>query len=273
VRKLLKIVVAVLVLIVIALVVGWMAIDSIAKTAIERGGTYALGVPTQVNSVSLGLLRGEITIRGLTVGNPEGFKTPHLIKTGTVELAVRPGSLLSDTIQVNRFEIDGLDLNFEQKLGSSNISVIVGNTKKAGGGKAGEAQPSGGKKVKADRVVVRNVVAHVQVLPVGGQASTLDVKVPEIVLTDVGSDGAGGATVSELVRKLVPAILVAVVEKCKGVVPDADLNRLSSDLGKTLEGLGTSARQAGENLQKGAGDAIKKIFGGLKKPNATAPPK
>jgi hypothetical protein len=271
-KKLVKIILIVIAVIMLGLIVGYLAMDSIAKTAIERGGSYALGVDTRVDSVSVGLLRGEIGIRGLVVGNPEGFKTPHLMKADRVDLAVRPGSLMGDVIEVSRFEIDGLDMNLEQKIGSTNVSAIMQNAQGAGGGKAQDSKEPGGKKVKAGRVVVRNVVAHVQVLPIGGQATTLDVKVPEIVLTDVGSDSAGGgATVSELMRKIVPAVLAAVVDKCKGAIPDADFKRLGDGVGKTLEGLGTPIKGAGEAATKGAGKLLEGIFG-KKQPEAPAKP-
>ena len=63
-RRLVKILGLVLLVLIALGVVLWLTIDSIAKTGIERGGTYALGVPTTVDSVSLSLLGGEMRING-----------------------------------------------------------------------------------------------------------------------------------------------------------------------------------------------------------------
>jgi len=262
----LKVVLVIAVVLLAALVAGWLFINSIARTAIERGGTYALGVDTRVDSVSLGVFKGEARVDGITISNPEGFKTPHLMKTRRLEVSLRPGSLMEDTIEVSRFEIDGLDLNLEQKVGSTNISALLDNIKKQEApAKPEQPQQPGGKKLKVNRIVVRNVVAHVQVLPIGGNATTLDVKVPEIILTDVTPENAtGGVVISELVKKIVPAILAAVVEKCKGAIPDADLKQFGSGLGKVVEGVGTSVKEAGEAAKKGVGGALEKIFGGKK---------
>ncbi|MBE3099296.1 MAG: AsmA family protein [Planctomycetes bacterium] len=262
----LKVVLIIIAVLLAALVAGWLFINSIARTAIERGGTYALGVDTRVDSVSLGVLQGEARVDGITIANAEGFKTPHLMKTQRLEVSLRPGSLLEDTIQITRFEIDGLDLHLEQKVGSTNISALLDNIKKQEGpAKPDQPKQPGGKKLKVNRIVVRNVVAHVHVLPIGGNATTLDVKVPEIVLTDVTPDNAaGGVVISELVRKIVPAILAAVVEKCKGAIPDADLKQFGSGLGKVVEGIGTFVKEAGEADKKGGGGALEKIFGGKK---------
>jgi hypothetical protein len=293
-KKLAKIGLGILAVLVLLLVVAWLSLDYIAKAGIEAGGTYAMGVKTTVDSVNLGLISGQAKVNGLTIGNPEGFKTPHLMKTARIELAVAPGSVLGDTIQVNKFEIDGLDLNMEQKIGSTNISALLDNIKKATGGdkpKDDKApKESAGRKFKVDQIRITNVVAHVQVLPIGGSASTLDVKIPELVLSGVTQDNAGGVAVPELMKRLVPAILAAVVEKGKGVIPDADLKRLGTDVasatqalgagasklvnqvggeaGKALEGLGTGIQKLTEPATKGLGDPLKGLFGGDKKTDA-----
>jgi hypothetical protein len=298
-KKLLKIGLGTLIVIGLLLTVAWLSIDYLAKAGIETGGTYALGVKTTVDSVGLGLLSGQAKVSGLMIGNPEGFKTPHLMKTSRMELAVAPGSLFGDTIQVNKFEIDGLDLNMEQlKVGLTNISALLDNINKSAGGgdkpkdekAAKDAKESGGKKFKVDQIRITNCVAHVQILPIGGAASTLEVKIPEIVLSGVTQDNAGGVAVPELMKRLIPAILAAVIEKGKGIIPDADLKRLGNDVastaqafgagagklvnqvggeaGKALEGLGTGVQKVGESATKGVGDAIKGLFGGDKKTDA-----
>jgi len=292
VRKLMKFALGILIVLVLLLAVVWLSLDFIAKGAIEAGGTYALGVKTTVSSVSLGLLSGQAKVNDLAIANPEGFKTPHLMKAGRIEVAVNTGSILGDTVQVDKFEIDGLDLNLEQKVGSTNVSALLDNIKKATGGDKpkDDKKDSGGRKVKVDQIRITNVVAHVQVLPIGGNATTLELKIPEIVLKDITQDNAGGVAVPELMKRLVPAILAAVVDKGKGVIPDADLKRLGNDVaataqalgagagklvqqvggdaGKALEGLGTGIQKIGEPATKGVGDAIKGIFGDKKKTDA-----
>jgi len=286
-KKPLKIVIAVAVLLVLALGAAWLFIDSIAKAGIEHGATYALGVDTRVDSVRLSLLGGKLGLTGLTVSNPEGFKTPHFLKTGTFALALRPGSLFEDTIEIEQFELDGIDLYVEQEIGKSNVSVILDNIAKISGDeKPDEKKTEGGKKVKVDHIVIRNVTAHVQVLPIGGNATTLTVKVPEIVLDNVTDDNAGGVATSTLVQRLVPAIMAAVVDKGKGILPDADLNQLGQDVAKTTQALGAGASQlvhqvggtaakavenlgdATKNVGKNVGNALENLLGGKKKDEA-----
>jgi hypothetical protein len=257
----------------VALAAAWLLIDRIAKVGIEQGAGYALGVKTTVDSVSLSLLKGQMTVNNLDVGNPPGYETPHLMQTDRIAVEVQPGSLLTNTIRVPKFEIDGLDMNIEQKVGENNVSVIMGNVERLGssGGKPEEKKPEkkgGGKKVQVDKITIRKVVAHVQLLPVGGKASTLDIKVDEIPLEGVTSDNAAGVAVPELVSRIVPAIIEAVLAKGKGVIPSDLAGSLSKDVASAVESLGQGAAnltgQARENVTKalqGMGEAINKNVG------------
>jgi len=295
-KKALKIIGIVVVVLVVALLVVWLMIDSIAKTAVERAGSQALGVDTRVDSVSLHLFRGEAIVSGIAISNPKGCETPHLMKTGSLEAAVDIGSLFTDTVVIRKFEIDGLDMNIEQpKLGATNVTTLLDNIKASGGSQPEEKKEASGKKFKVDHISVRNVVAHIQVLPIGGKATLFDVKVPEIQMDNVTSDNASGVAMPELMRRLIPAILMAVVDKAKGIIPDADLNKLSGDItattqalgqgaanlvnqaggqaaAKALEGLGTGVKQAGEAVPKGIGGTLENILGGKKKAEEPAKP-
>ena len=262
-RKFLRLVVVLVLLVLVAGGVLWYYIDAIAKTGVEQGATYALGVPTTLGSADVGLLGGTLRLNDLTVANPAGFKTPHLLAVRQFDLAVVTNTLMQDTIQINRFELDGVDLHIEQKAGATNMDRVLEHIKtKAGGGEPGEPDEaeSGGKKVVVDRIVVRNVTAHVQVLPIGGDATTLDVEVPEIILEDVASDDAQGVAVAELTRRLLPAILTAVITKGRGTIPDVDLDRLAGNVGDTTRALGEKARGLVEQVGKDAGGLMDKIF-------------
>ena len=75
-KKLIKLVAVLLILLVLATVAVALYIDTIAKTAIERGATYALGVETTLGSADVGLLSGTFSMGDLTVANPAGFESP-----------------------------------------------------------------------------------------------------------------------------------------------------------------------------------------------------
>ena len=242
-KTLVKIAVVIIVLLIAAAVTLYLTVDLLAKAGIESGGTYALSVKTAVDSVSLHLFQGQVGVNTLTISNPQGWQTPHLMKAGKISVGADLGSLMGDTVQVTRFDIDGLDLNIEQKIGSSNITALTS----------------------------------------GLQSKSPDPK-------DKAASG------KKFKRRLVPAILAAVIEKAKGILPDTDFNQLSGDIGgvtkalgegasklvnqmgvgKLIGGLGdvfkggdkgadkSGAKAPGDGPAKGVGDGLQKLFGGGK---------
>ena len=266
-----RIILGLVILLVIVVLVLWMMIDSLAKAGVEKGGTYALGVDTKVDTLSLSLLSGQLTMNGLTIANPEGYKTEHLMKSGRFNLEIETGSVFTDTVRIPRFELDGLDVNIEQKLGKSNVGEVMDNVKKRSGSKE-----KGGKEFDIDLLVIRNVTAHVQVLPIGGKASTLTIKVPLIEMKNLTPENRKGIVMSELIAKLFPAIIGGVIDKGKGVLPagmTADLTRHVEGLKKVftletgkkvMETGGKIIKDVGKDLE-GVGKKLDDLFGGKKK--------
>ncbi len=263
-RKLIRLVVLLVILVLVAGATFWFYVDRIAKEGVERGATYALGVPTTVGDADVGLLVGAVGLDDLTVSNPQGYETPHLLAVQRFDLGVVTNTLFKETIQVNRFELDGVDLHVEQKIGTSNMAEVLENIKaRTGGGgePPEEKEEPAGKKVQVDRIVVRNITAHVQTLPVGGKVSTVDVEVPEIVLEDVTSDEGKGLAVAELTRRLLPAILTAVINKSRGL-PNVDLDGLAANVGETTRALGKGAQDLVQQVGAGAGGLLDSVFKG-----------
>jgi len=267
-KKVKRIILGLVIVLVVVVIVVWAMIDRIAKAGVEKGGTYALGVDTKVDTLSLSVLSGQLTMNGLTIANPEGYKTEHLMKSGRFDLEVKTGSVFTDTVRIPKFELDGLDVNIEQKLGKSNVGEVMDNVEKQSGGKE-----EGGKELDIDSVVIRNVTAHVQVLPIGGEASTLTVKVPLIEMKNLTPENRKGIVMRELIGKLFPAIIGGVIDKGKGVLPAG----LTADLSQHVDGLKKvfsleapkKVMEAGEKIIKDVGkdveDVGKKLEGLLKK--------
>jgi len=257
-KWILRSVLAVVILVVVAVVIVAVAIDSIAEAGLEKGAGYAMGVETQAQDVSLSLAGGRLTIGCLNVSNPEGFATQHLMRSGRFELQLVPLSVFGETIEVRNFELDGLDLNIEQKLTASNISKVINNLKRF---ETTGAKQAAGKKLKADRIHIRNVVAHFHLLSGLIRREPLTVKVPEIELTDVTSDEQTGVLVGELVARLVPAILAAVVDSGQGTVPAPFLVNLDAQIADLTEALGPEARKLAHQAESQLEKAVSELAG------------
>jgi len=256
-KLLVRLVLAVVVLVVVAGVVGYLWLDTIAKEAVQRGGTYAMGVDTTVDKVSLRPFAGQLQMQGLNVANPKGFNGAHLMQTGTFELELVPSSLMDKTIVLKKFELDGLDMYIDQQMPRSNISVIMDNLKKLGDEKPKDQKPSEGKNYRVDLITIRNVVAHVKVL-VGPE---LTIKIPEIQLKNVTGDNAAGVALPVLVARILPAIVAAVLESGKGVLPPELAMALRGDVSALTAQLGGQAQQMVKGVQGEIGKTVGSVLG------------
>ncbi len=272
-KKVLRILLVLVVLLVVAVVVGLFYIDSIAKTAIEEGGTYAMGVKTTLDSISIKLFQGQLKMDGLKIANPEGFeKSDHLMSSGLFDVELTPSTVLEDTIVLPKFILDGLDVNIESKSDGSNISVVMKNLEELGGGEEEEPkeEEGEGKKVKIEVFLIKNVTARFY-MPLG--STPLVVKVPEIDLSEFMSDNPNGVVVPELMRRIIPILLASIAENAKGIVPadflkdmDGQINAVVQAIGGNMENVvkgvqeatAKAMKDAADQLKKGVDDALKK---------------
>src|SRR5271169_6599360 len=91
---------AVLVLLILAILVIGLFLDAAVRRGIITVGPMLTKVDIQLKSVSLSLLSGSGTLKGLVVGNPEGYKSPSSIQVGSATLALQPMSILADKIVI-----------------------------------------------------------------------------------------------------------------------------------------------------------------------------
>ena len=253
-RKLVKIaVVLVVVLIVVIGVIFWQ-VNSLVKAAIEKGGTYALGVPTAIEDIDISLFGGSVKVDVLNIANPQGFESPHLLQNRYFGLEIEGGSVFSDTIEVPLIELDGLDVYLEKnKEGQNNFSAILENLEKFKSGESEQAEEQEeGKKFIVDKIALTNITAHVDMPVLGMQTFKID----RIELNDVTKDNAKGVAMEELAARIMPAIMGNVVEMGKGLgkVPLELAGKLTGELTNVASLLGESA---GAMLGQATGQAAK----------------
>ena len=216
--------VAVLVLAVLA--VG-LLLDKAIKTGVETFGPRLTKVDVTVQSVSLSLFSGSGTIKGLLVGNPQGFKTPSAVQVGTVSLSLVPRSLLPDKIVVKSINVQGPEITFETDLRSNNLKRILANVQETTGGGAQEpakpqapAQPKeakAAKKLEVDDFVISGGKVHVNVTALQGQSATITL--PDIHLQALGT-GSDGITPDELAKRVLEALEKVATQAAAGTVAD-----------------------------------------------------
>jgi uncharacterized protein involved in outer membrane biogenesis len=255
-----KLIVRILIAVVILVILGVLAVGLFLDTAVKRGietvGPRVTKVEIKLDAVSLSLLSGSGKLKGLVVGNPQGFKAPSAIQVGTASMALQPSSLFSDKVVIKSVNVQAPEITFETDLKQNNLSRIVENLQAATGGSESSTKPAAppteakaGKKLQVDDFLISGGKIHVSVTALGGQTAT--VPLPEIHLSGLGQ-GPDGITAAELTKRVLSAIEKEAVKASSGAV--ASLTRDASNLTKSL---GTNATSV-DSVTKGIGGLLKK---------------
>lgn len=269
--KIIAIVVVLLILGVVGLfVVALSNVNKVVKTAVETGGTYALGVQTTLGSADVQLTKGAATLSDLAVANPPGFPSPKFMTVGSSAGTLNIQTLGNPVIEIPSVAISNVAVRLEGDPGKMNYKVILDNLARLKSGTPQPTTPSGSeKKFIVRSLTLTNIDASVSV-------SGVAVKVPisKIELENVGN-ASGGLTTAQLAQVVVEAVLSAVVTNGGGILPENVLGDLSgslnklADLGvtKATKALDTATKQAEkvvEDATKKAEDALKKLIPGKK---------
>lgn len=273
-KKLLIAAAVLLVLLVVVIVVVGMSMGKIIKTGVETVGPKITKTEMKLDSASLSLLGGSGTLKGFTLGNPEGYKTPAAIQAGSVSVGVKPSSLFSDKIVVRHVRVEGPEITFEGTIGTANnLSKILDNVKETTGGAAEPAKPDAkkepttgksepksekpkaeskseapSKKLQVDEFVITGAKVRLSMTMFGGKAAT--VPLPPISLKDLGT-GPEGITPGELTQKVLKEVTVETLKAAEKAV---------ADFGKGAAGVITKgATGTVDKVTKGVGDMFKKM--------------
>ena len=233
-----------IVLVVVAIVAVYFVRNYMVERAVEAGGTYALGVQTDLGSAGLAIRGGSLELNNLEVRNPEGFTAENILSLRHGFLDVDAGSVLDDEVVVDSLIIEGATLNLEQIDSKGNYRVLMDNIKKVELGESSEEQ----QKFRIGLVAVRDVQVT-GALTLMGKKYEKSYSVENITLRDVGSEN--GATVGQVTAKVVQAIISKALAAGSGILPegfgkglsdlkDEGLKKIESEATDKLKDLGKS---------------------------------
>jgi hypothetical protein len=236
----------IVVLLVVAVAVVALNLDRIVKTGVEKLGPTITGVSVTLDEIHIGLLTGSAKVKGLVIGNPEGYHATNAISVGLAEVGVNPFSVLSGKIVVRSIHVIAPEITFEGNPlnGNNNIRKIMDNlnaSSKSGATTSttntatGAVKPA--KKLEVDDFLISDAKVHF---------NGVTLPLPPIHLTDLGT-GPDGITATELSKRVFSELTTAII---KTVATSA------LDVGKGAENLGNGAGKA-------AVDSVNKITKGI----------
>lgn len=244
------------------IVVGVLAakLDTIVEHGIETVGPKLTKTSIALDRVTIGLLGGSGEVDGLVVGSPAGFKAEYTMKVGHTHLAIKPASLLSDKIVVDRIVVAGPEIILEGGLKDNNLTAIQKNVTEAVGGGAtapGTQEPAGAQqKIQVNHFELTGAKVHLRLSMLAGKIVTITV--PDIQLNDLGT-GPDGITAGELVKLALDAITADVLTAAAKSVGDLGKDIADAAGKAATDAVGTSSKEATEAVGK-ATEGLKSLF-------------
>ncbi len=234
-KILFRLIIAVAVLIIIAVVAVGFSLDRIVKVGVERVGSKLTGVEVKVDSVGISVFSGKGTVKEFVVGNPAGFKSPFAMKVGQASLELEPKSVFADKVIIKSINLEGPEITLEfNSLNprDNNLTKILSNVEgeKSSGEVASSspkapAQPAQGatqqtkesRKLEVDEFVITGAKIHVSSQLAGGELAAQTI--PDIRLQDLGK-GPEGITPADLAQKVLEALENAAAKAAAGSLTD-----------------------------------------------------
>ena len=202
--KKLKRILGVLVIGGIVLVIGGrIGIGLMWKSAFVKYGTELAEVPVSVRHVWINPFSGRVQMDGLSIGNPDGFKSKQAIAIDSLDLRMPLRSLFADKRVIQVLLIEGVEVTYERALLKSNLGVLS-ETIKAKTSREGSGNKGLRRQLQVDQVTIDRGKVNMAATLLGGRGVTLNL--PKLELRDLGQDGRG-ITVIELVSKILRSVM------------------------------------------------------------------
>lgn len=263
--KKIGIVVAVLAtLLVIVLGVLYTNRNTIVRKSIETVLSEVLQVKVTLESVNVSISNSTVEIKGLVIGNPEGFNTPKAFSMDSILVKVDLLSFKTEEPVINIISMEGPDITIEQGFRGSNISALIKNASGEEKKKSEEKKESeSGKAIKIEKVVVEKAEVDLSAPVLKGRSVSFTL--PRFEMNDIGGKGEK-TTIAESIRIFLTEILKRALTQGKGIIPDdlqeslqSSLDSVVSSVGQQMGSISDITKDVGEGLQKGLDDATEGI--------------
>ena len=264
----------VVVLIVVAVGIVIASLDSIVKTGVEKGGSYALKVPVKLEGASISIFRGRASLTGFSVANPQGYEAGPALAFGEITAAVKPGSIGKDPVDIPEIVVSRPAVSIEGSLtGDTNVGQLLKNLEATLGGSGGSkpkptekpgekpvekppekpAEPAAAKRLRLDHLLLENpqVTVAAKLL---GQTQKKSVTLGKVEFTGLAKEYPQGMTAAEISKKVLDELLRQAL-KDQGEIGAALQKLMDKGALGTAKSIGDDATKLGKDVLKDPGKA------------------
>lgn len=187
-------------LIVIAAIVLYMNMGSIAKAAVEKVATDTLGVKVTISALDINPVEKKVTVRGLKVVNPPGFRKEHALTVDHIGIAAE--SLSRELLVFRQIDVLGTSVNLEVTAKDTNLTALQKNVNR----NASSQKAAQGDKVV--KVIIRELIMNNTMLNPSATLVSGDpqpVNISSIRITGIG-EKQNGVIASEAIMQVLERV-------------------------------------------------------------------
>lgn len=229
------------------------SLETIVKKVVNKYGSEITGTEVNLQGFKLSLTKGEGEISEITVANPKNYSAPYIFSLGDIFVKVNLKSLATDTIIIEKIAINKPVITYEMlSLTQNNISQIQKNI--AANTASKDAQASQAKEeakkdeASSKKVVIKELVVangEIQAIAnINGKKDDLKVKLPQIVMKNIGDEKKGesiASSITKILNNILKTASKTVVESQLGdlrSVADENLNKVVGGVKDRVKELG-----------------------------------
>lgn len=200
-------------LLILAVVVVLLTIDSIAKKQIPAQTTAQTNLPASLGDANISLFGGNVVLSNLDIGSPQGY-APEMFHLGKLDVKVSYRALLSNPIRIEEITIENPKLTIERQGANVNVYAAMQQLpKQTTSAPSGAKTPAEPMRLVVGKLTIANTQTVVRPnMPFGQKQYTLTL--PSITLNNVG-DQQNGATIKQVLDMVLDAMMKKVDEQQK----------------------------------------------------------
>ena len=253
-KKLLWIAGALLVVIIVAISIVLMNLNSIVRRTVETQASSSLDLQTTLGAANVSIFGGSVSLKELKIASPPGYKAVPMFALDQAGVNVRFGELRSDPVHIKHITLDSPKVVIEANGTKLNFQAIMEQQSKT------PTDPKSGETETPIKLIIDQLdVTSPQIalrpgLSIPGVKEEYALTLPTITLKNIGNDA--GAQNGAAIKEVVVLLLTTFAQKA------AESDQLPPELKQVLNlNVDQVAQQLGQRAQEELQKQVGKVGG------------
>lgn len=177
----------------------YMNFGDISKRAVEKVASNALNVSVRISKLDLSLSEKSVTVSGIRIANPRGYKSTHAVEVGAVSISLVEVPENFNIIKFKLVDVKDVLVNLEVKQKTTNLTDL-----KNGMSKSGSESSSSNTKVTLNKFHINQSRLNPSITLIGGDLGS--VKIPPVTLRGIGKK-ENGVLAEEAIKQIITQYL------------------------------------------------------------------